>query len=318
MKAAARIDQGEGAGGPPADEVLHSLDRPLRRERRGLLRGRTRGSCRSRGHQAYPNRDGRTFGLVIARLNRDLVDPRTYTRIAYLLLAGVLGTIEFTFLVTALSTGVGLAVTLIGIPILIASVYAWGWLAEIERRTIGALTGNHIASPYRPLPEGGWWVRLRARLADPATWKDLTFLFLQFPFGLLSFILATVVLGVAVGTLTLPFWYWAIPDGVEMGIAQVDTLAEAVAFVPPGALLVWVGVPPPSWPRRVYRAYPGLLLRSDEDPAVTAEMSDLRDARSRIIEAADAERRRIERDLHDGAQQRLVALSLNLRMAEKR
>jgi signal transduction histidine kinase len=255
---------------------------------------------------------------VIARLNRDLVDPRTYTRIAYLLLAGVLGTIEFTFLVTALSTGVGLAVTLIGIPILIASVYAWGWLAEIERSTIGALTGNQIASPYRPLPEGGWWVRLRARLADPATWKDLTFLFLQFPFGLLSFIVATVVLGVAVGTLTLPFWYWAIPDGVEMGIVQVDTLAEALAFVPLGALLVWVGIPALGWLGRFYGAYAELLLGSNEDPAVTAEMSDLRDARSRIIEAADAERRRIERDLHDGAQQRLVALSLNLRMAEKR
>jgi signal transduction histidine kinase len=255
---------------------------------------------------------------VIARLNRDLVDPRTYTRIAYLLLAGVLGTIEFTFLVTALSTGVGLAVTLIGIPILIASVYAWGWLAEIERSTIGALTGNRIASPYRPLPEGGWWVRLRARLADPATWKDLTFLFLQFPFGLLSFIVATVVLGVAVGTLTLPFWYWAIPDGVEMGIVHVDTLAEALAFVPLGALLVWVGIPALGWLGRFYGAYAELLLGSNEDPAVTAEMSDLRDARSRIIEAADAERRRIERDLHDGAQQRLVALSLNLRMAEKR
>jgi Histidine kinase len=47
-------------------------------------------------------------------------------------------------------------------------------------------------------------------------------------------------------------------------------------------------------------------------------VSDLRDARSRIIAAADAERRRIERDLHDGAQQRLVALALTLRMAEKR
>jgi signal transduction histidine kinase len=255
---------------------------------------------------------------VIARLNRDLVDPRTYTRIAYLFVAGVFGVIWFTFLVTALSTGVGLAVTLIGIPILIASVYAWGWLAEIERSTIGALTGNRIASPYRPLPEGGWWVRLRARLADPATWKDLTFLFLQFPFGLLSFIVATVVLGVAVGTLTLPFWYWSIPDGVEMGIAQVDTLAEAIAFVPLGALLVWTGIPALGALGRCYGAYAELLLGSNEDPAVTAQMSDLRDARTRIIEAADAERRRIERDLHDGAQQRLVALSINLRMAEKR
>jgi signal transduction histidine kinase len=258
---------------------------------------------------------------VIARLNRDLVDPRTYTRIAYLLVAGVFGVIEFTFLVTALSTGVGLAVTLIGIPILIASVYAWGWLAEIERSTIGALTGNHIASPYRPLPEGGWWVRLRARLADPATWKDLTFLFLQFPFGLLSFIVAVTVLSVGLSGLTLPLWYWAVPDGADWTVFQlidVDTLPEALAVVPLGALVLWLGVPALGWLGRFYGAYAELLLGSNEDPAVTAEMSDLRDARTRIIEAADAERRRIERDLHDGAQQRLVALSINLRMAEKR
>ena len=246
------------------------------------------------------------------------MDPRTYLRIAYLLVAGVFGVIEFTFLVTALSTGVGLAVTLIGIPILIASVYAWGWLAEIERRTIGALTGNHIASPYRPLPERGWWERLRARLADPATWKDLTFLFLQFPFGLLSFIVATAVLSVAIGSLTLPLWYWAIPDGVEIAVTHVDTLGDALLFVPLGALVLWLGIPALGWLGRFYGAYAELLLGPNEDPAVTAQMSDLRDARTRIIEAADAERRRIERDLHDGAQQRLVALSLNLRMAEKR
>jgi signal transduction histidine kinase len=258
---------------------------------------------------------------VIARLNRDLLDPRTYTRIAYLVLAGVLGTIEFVFLVTALSTGVGLAVTLVGIPILIGSVYAWGWLAEIERSTIGALTGNHIASPYRPLPEGAWWDRLRARLADPATWKDLTFLFLQFPFGLLSFIVALTVLSVGLSGLTLPLWYWAVPDGADWTLFQlidVDTLPEALAAALLGGVVLWVGIPALGWLGRGYGAYAELLLGSNEDPALTAQMSDLRDARSRIIEAADAERRRIERDLHDGAQQRLVALSINLRMAEKR
>jgi signal transduction histidine kinase len=258
---------------------------------------------------------------VIARLNRDLLDPRTYTRIGYLLLAGVLGIIEFVFLVTALSTGVGLAVTLVGIPILIGSVYAWGWLAEIERRTISALTGNQIASPYRPLPEGGWWDRLRARLGDPATWKDLTFLFLQFPFGLLSFIVALTVLSVGLSGLTLPLWYWAVPDGADWTVFQlidVDTLPEALAAALLGAVVLWVGIPALGWLGRGYGAYAQLLLGSNEDPALTAQVSDLRDARSRIIEAADAERRRIERDLHDGAQQRLVALSLNLRMAEKR
>src|SRR5918992_5110425 len=115
------------------------------------------------------------------RANSDMLDPRTYGRIAYLLLAGALGIVEFTFLVTVISVGVGLAVTLIGIPILIAAVYAWGWLAGVERRIIGALTGTEIPSPYRPVPpDVGRWERLRARLADPATWKDLAFLLLQF------------------------------------------------------------------------------------------------------------------------------------------
>jgi signal transduction histidine kinase len=259
------------------------------------------------------------LGAVIDRLQRELVDPLTYGRIGYLIAAGVLGVVEFVFLVTAISLGVGLAITLIGIPILIGAVYAWGLLAEGERRIIAALTGTVIPSPYRPVPEGvSWWSRLRARLADPATWKDLTYLLLQFPFGLVSFILAVVVLGAGIHGLALPLWYWAAPDGVEYGIFTVDTLWEALAMVPLGAFVLLLGIPALSALGRLYTSYAEVLLGSNVDPAVTAQMSDLRDARSRIIEAADAERRRIERDLHDGAQQRLVALALTLRMAEKR
>jgi signal transduction histidine kinase len=252
-----------------------------------------------------------------ARLHRDLLDPLTYGRIAYLLLALPLGIAEFTFLVTALSTGVGLAITLIGIPILIVSLYAWIWMAGLERRLIGALTGVEIPDPYRPLPEGSHWQRLQARVTDPATWKDLVFLLLQLPAGILSFVITVTVLSVGVGSLTLPLWYWAIPDGAQVGIFTVDRLLEAIALVPLGALVLLLGVPALGALGRLYAAYAHVLLGPNTDPELTAQVSDLRDARSRIIEAADAERRRIERDLHDGAQQRLVALSLTLRMAEK-
>ena len=252
------------------------------------------------------------------RLGRELLDPRTYGRIGYLLLAGLLGAFEFVFLVTAISLGVGLAVTLIGIPILIGSVYAWGGMAEGERRIIGSLTGTTIPNPYRPVGAGGRWARLRQRLADPATWKDLTFLLLQFPFGLVSFVVTAVVLGVGLQALTLPLWYWAIPDGVDVGVFHVHQLWEALALVPVGAAVLLLGIPALSALGRLYVSYAEVLLGSNPDPAVTAQMTDLRDARSRIIEAADSERRRIERDLHDGAQQRLVALALTLRMAEKR
>jgi signal transduction histidine kinase len=255
----------------------------------------------------------------MARLRRELVDPRTFGRIGYLLIAGVLGTIEFVVLVTAICLGVGLAVVVIGIPILIATVYAWGAMAEAERRIIASLTGKVIPNPYRPAPAGGGrWERLRARLADPATWKDLAFLLLQFPIGLAALVVAAAVLGVGLQALTLPLWYWSIPDGTDVGLFHVHELWQALALVPLGAVVLLAGVPALSALGRAYTSYAELLLGSNVDPAVTAEMTDLRGARSRIIEAADAERRRIERDLHDGAQQRLVALALTLRMAEKR
>jgi signal transduction histidine kinase len=265
-------------------------------------------------------RSGAPLRLVsINRLVRDIYDPLTYGRIGYLLIALPLGIVEFTFLVTAISVGVGTAITLVGIPILIGTIYAWRWLAQLERRLIGALTGVHIPSPYRPDPPGaGWSRKVHTRLADPATWKDLVFLLLQLPLGIVAFAAAAVVLGCAGAWLAAPAYYWAVPDGIDLGIVQVDNLPGALALVPLGALLAFVGIPALGLLGRGYGEFASLLLGSNADPELTAQVSELEDARSRIIVAADAERRRIERDLHDGAQQRLVALSLTLRMAESR
>ena len=105
---------------------------------------------------------------------------------------------------------------------------------------------------------------------------------------------------------------------MDLGLFQVDTLPGALALVPLGALLAFVGIPALGLLGRYYGELGALLLGSNADPELTAQVSELEGARSRIIAAADAERRRIERDLHDGAQQRLVALSLTLRMAESR
>jgi signal transduction histidine kinase len=256
---------------------------------------------------------------LIARFIRPIFDSRTYSRILYLLLALPLGVIEFTVLVTAISFGFGTAVTLIGIPVLIGTVWAWRWLAELERSLIGRLVGVDIPSPYRPDPAGGrWWRRVAARLADPATWKDLAFLLLQLPLGIVSFTVAVTVLGLGLGFLFAPAYYWALSSGDAIAAIEIDTLGEALAVVPLGALILLVGIPGLSALARLYGWLAAQLLGSNADPELTAQVHELEDARSRIIAAADAERRRIERDLHDGAQQRLVALALNLRMAEQR
>ena len=236
-----------------------------------------------------------------------------------MLIALPLGVAEFTFLVTAISFGIGTAITLIGIPVLIGTVWAWRWIAEFERGLIGRLVGVEIPSPYRPDPAPDhWWSRIAARLADPATWKDLAFLLLQLPLGILAFTVAVSVLGVGLGGLFAPAYYWALPDGTWITAIHVDTLGEAIAVVPLGALVLLVGIPGLSLLGRLYGWLAAQLLGSSADPELTAQVTELQDARSRIIAAADAERRRIERDLHDGAQQRLVALALDLRMAEQR
>jgi signal transduction histidine kinase len=64
--------------------------------------------------------------------------------------------------------------------------------------------------------------------------------------------------------------------------------------------------------------FPGESPESRRARQLRSRVDDLRDARQRILAAADEERRRIERDLHDGAQQRLVAVTLTLRLAEAR
>jgi signal transduction histidine kinase len=234
-------------------------------------------------------------------------------------LALPLGVIEFTFLVTAISFGIGTAITLIGIPILIGTLYAWRWMAEVERGLIGSLVGTRIPSPYRPEPEGAsWWKRVASRVSDPATWKDLAFLLLQLPLGIVAFTVAVIVVGVGLGSLTAPAYYWALDDGTWFGTLNADELWEALVSVPLGALILFFGIPALSALGRLYGWFAAQLLGSNADPELTAQVTDLQDARSRIIAAADAERRKIERDLHDGAQQRLVALALNLRMAEQR
>ena len=265
-----------------------------------------------------PQRVGRSLERI-GRLLSPIRESRTYLRILYLLLALPLGVIEFTFLVTALSFGFGTAITLIGIPVLVATVWAWRWLAQLERRIIGRLLGVEIPAPYRPdPPDTRWWKRLGARLADPATWKDLAFLLLQLPLGIVAFSVTVSVIGFGLRLLVAPAFSEPFGDGDWIAWLDINSTAGAIAAVPLGALILLLGIPGLNALGRLYGWFAGLLLGSNADPALTAQVHELEDARSRIIAAADAERRRIERDLHDGAQQRLVALALNLRMAEQR
>jgi signal transduction histidine kinase len=252
-------------------------------------------------------------------LLRELRDPRSYTRLLYLLLAFPIGLAEFVFLTIGISFGFGTLITLIGVPILIGMLFAWRSLAGGERWLIGRLLGVRVPPPYRPLaPDASFVSRLRTYLGDPATWKDLVYLLLRLPMGIITFTAALAVVGSGLQLLVAPLLVWLTGDWGAGNAPVISDFPGVLLLVPVGVLILLVGIPVLSGLGRLTAAFGAQLLGSNEDPELTAEVTDLRDARARVIAAGDAERRRLERDLHDGAQQRLVSLALTLRMAEQR
>jgi signal transduction histidine kinase len=179
-------------------------------------------------------------------------------------------------LLPVLVASVALVVIWVGIPMLAATLAAARSLAMWQRRTAARLLELPVFAPYRPVGEGGVLDRLRIRLTDPATYRDVLWLTINAAFGF------------ALGIVALVF-YLVLPLGVLASPVMVRTYLTVTAF---------------------------LLSRSDTE-AMSARIGELSSSRAETVDSQAAEIRRIERDLHDGAQARLVALSMNLGLAEQ-
>jgi signal transduction histidine kinase len=240
-----------------------------------------------------------------------------WKRLVYLGISFPLALLYFNVLVTGLATGLGLAITLLGLPVLVAMLFVWRGFAMLERALVSSLLGVDVEPPYRRAGPG--LLRgLRDRLGDPATWKDLGYLLLLFPLSIAYFIVGVVLPVSCLGLVLAPAWYWSVPDGIDLGLLSVDTLPKALAVVPVGLAALLLSLRAADALGGGHAVLARTLLGPTHDPELTARVSDLRSSGARVVAAADAERRRLERDLHDGAQQRLVSLALTLGMARSR
>jgi signal transduction histidine kinase len=229
----------------------------------------------------------------------------------------ITGLLGFTVWVTALSLTVTLLIFVIGFFVALGSFYAFRWFARLERRRAAIVLGASIPERYREAPPGsGWFERLKLMTKEPATWKDFTWTGLC---GSLGIAISTVVLtlwGLVLGCVTLPLYYWALPDGANVGLYTVDTLGPALAT----AVLGIVMIPVVGWLSRLLTvaelAIMRPLLRPSRGEQLAERVEVLTTTRAGAVDAQAAELQRIERDLHDGAQARLVALAMNLGMAE--
>ncbi len=177
-----------------------------------------------------------------------------------------------------------------------------------------------VPHPYRPL-RGGLWEVLRAEYLDENRWRDVLYVAVNFPLVILEFIVALGAWSIALTLLTMPLWYDAVPgaqlpwylgvlSGHEPAVVMLRTLA-GLALLPVAASVVQLVA-------ALHRAVVSGLLCTSESRELRREVETLRESRSAVLDVEASELRRIERDLHDGAQQRLVMLTIDLGLAGER
>lgn len=249
-----------------------------------------------------------------------LTQLRTAKELVFLATRFPVGLFWFITIVTLLATGAGLLIVMIGFVVLAFLLLLTRMGAVLERQFVGFVDGRPIESPYREPVTPTAWGRIKTWLTDQATYRDLLYLLLQFPLGIISLVVVVTLGSLIGGMIAAPILYWAVPGGIEAFVINgeprwvIDTWWEAIpvaiagvaalfpaAYVISGlaTLCVWLGR--------------GLL-----GPTAGRRIAAADQRTDRSVAANLVERKRIERDLHDGAQQQLVAVAMNLGRAQSK
>jgi signal transduction histidine kinase len=220
----------------------------------------------------------------------------------------------FVIWVTGVTLSLSLALMIVGLPVPLATFAVFRWIADLERRRAALVLGAPIPEPYRPRPGGSLVTRLLAALRDPQSWKDTAYLLVLSVLGFVWGVLWICAWATVLTCLTLPAWWWSVSPGVQYGPVMIDTWALAVGAVLVGLVLTPFAVAL----QRALAVSQAHLASWLLAPSLAARVEELKETRAGAVDAATAELHRIERDLHDGAQARLVALAMDLGMAEER
>ena len=167
---------------------------------------------------------------------RPLTTVRGATTLLHNLLGLPLGIVYFTWLVTGLATGLGLAITLIGIPILTLVLASVRPLLAAERGMANALLGAGIADATLTPGGSGLVERFKAYWTDAAGWRGIAYLLARFPVGIATFTVAIAAYGLAASLIAAPLLAPVDGDAWDFGAWQVDTVLEGLALVPVGLL----------------------------------------------------------------------------------
>lgn len=240
---------------------------------------------------------------------------------AFLLLSGPLSLLAFYLVLPLTVAGTGTVIIGVGLLLLVLALSIAGGFANLARLGVARLDereprpGGYLS----PVPEASARRRLLRRLRDPQRWVDLLWVIVYFPVSLITWILTVVWLALAVGGFLAP-----IADVITESILgdQRQGLSDLLGLYPP---LLWdvvidlacgivFSLTAPAVLRGLAAMQTGLIRAM---LSWRSEVSRLQTSRAAVQRAEADTRRRLERDIHDGPQQRLVRLRMDLARAQR-
>ena len=235
------------------------------------------------------------------------IHPQTWYAVGAIIVGPFVATLAFGIVVALISTGLTTLLAGIGILFIAAGIESSRVVAWVERwRVFVGEPDKPRAHPYRPF-RGGIVEIVRAEFADEARWRDVLYVAVDLPLTIIESTVVGVAWALALSALTLPIWFEPRASLPPIWLASVA-----------GVLLLFVAASLSQIVIRLHRQVVAGLLCTSESRALRREVETLRQSRSAVIDVEASELSRIERDLHDGAQQRLVMLSIDLGLASER
>ncbi len=191
-------------------------------------------------------------------------EDQILSSITYLLLGLPFGILYFVMLIVGFALGVPLVLIWIGLPVLYATLVMAGGFARFERWLLEGLLNRTIPFETQAYSAKTWLGRFWQQLSSFSTWKEIAYLILKFPFGLISSIITIVLLSLDIGLVLSPV---LLLTGLNLPILEfdgykfkIDSLENAAIAFAIGLALTFISIPLLNWLARVNGAFAQLML----------------------------------------------------------
>lgn len=232
---------------------------------------------------------------------RPVIEARSWLALAYLFVGAIWAPLAFAFTVAVMATVFGLSFIGVGLLLIVPSFGLINGFAVLERRRAEWI-GDPITAREFHERGSGYWGETRARLRDTTRWRQV------------AFIAASVVVCPVLFALGAMPWVIVVQLATGGGFGSAATLGGLLV----AALVIGAAPRATIFVAGVARSYVAWFLGPDETAELAERVEELATQRQQILDAVDGERRRIERNLHDGVQQQLVALGIDVARARAR